>query len=239
MIVAFLMGSAGAAPPSVDVGLATSVTGPITWKTIDGECSACGPGSQGAAGSSALVPFSKVRSGDILVLPEGALLELVYFDDGHSETFAGPLELVVGGDVEPLTKAEGDALVGEALRSLPGLMRRAELDKGGHTLVRGTEKGTVPLDADELAEIAAARKHYEAMRVGAVDGDVRPEIYLATVQLSFGQTDEATAVLEGARARCASCAGPSQLLTRLTGTPGRDSRAVPAGPRDSETAEKQ
>lgn len=211
MIVAFLLGTAGAGPP-VDVGLATSVTGPITWKTAEGGCSACPPGD-----ANALVPFSKVRHGDVLVLPDGARLELVYFVDGRSETFAGPLELVVGGGGEPLSKADGDALVGEALRSLPGLMRRAELDKGGHTLVRGTDQGPVPLDASEIAEIAAARRHYEAMRSAAVDGDVRPELYLATVHLSFGQTEAATAVLEVARARCASCEAPSQLLGRLTG----------------------
>ncbi|MCB9677708.1 MAG: hypothetical protein H6737_21560 [Alphaproteobacteria bacterium] len=189
--------------PMPDIALATAVSGPVV---LAGDTRA------------ELAPFSKVREGDVLQLPADARLELVYFSDGHSETFAGPLDLVVGKPAEPVSRTEGDALVGEALRGLPALARRAELDKGGHTLVRGTAK-EVPLDDDDRATLDAARKHYEALRAEAAEADVLPELYLATVYLEYSRSDDALGVLKSARERCGTCALPAQLVAWLEPPP--------------------
>lgn len=201
MIWSFVSGAL-AASPALDLALATGVEGKVTYQTA-------------TAGSNELVPFSKVRQGDVLRLPEGGSVQLMYFDDGHTETFVGPLELVVGKGGQPTARAEGDALVGEALRSLPSLMRRAELDKGGHTLVRGAEVAVVPLDAVEQAEVDAAIARYQGLRKGAAAEDILPEMYLTTVYLAFGQEPQAVGVLRDAVERCATCPTPKALLAAL------------------------
>ena len=194
------------AAPAADLALATEASAGVTYRAPSGA-------------ADGLLPFSKVRQGDVIHVPDGGSLQLMYFSDGHSETFVGPLELVVGGDTKPVARAEGDVLVGEALRSLPALVRRAELDKGGHTLVRGARADTVPLDADEQAEIDAAVLKHQVLRKDAAADDVVPELYLATVYLSFGQEPSAIGVLEGAVARCATCSAPRSLLAALQAAP--------------------
>ncbi|MCB9669243.1 MAG: hypothetical protein H6734_07220 [Alphaproteobacteria bacterium] len=190
--------SAFAAAP--DLALATDVSGEVVLK---------------GATPAPLVAFSKVREGDVLVLPGDSRVQLTWFEDGHSDTYAGPLELVVGGSTAPVARQAGDALVGQALADLPALLQRAEMDKGGHTLVRGEAVAAVPLDEDELAELAEAQKRYDALRAGAPEADVVPELYLASVQLALGQRDAARKTLDGATARCAACPAPRRLLDAL------------------------
>lgn len=189
--------------PAADVALATHIDGTITYAPPSGA-------------KAELVAFSKLRQGDVVTLDAGTKLQLMYFEDGHSETFAGPAKLVIGQSSQPVARADGDALIGEALRELPALLKQAELDKGGHTLVRGGPGPEVmPLDEEEQALIDEAKAKYAVMRKAAEAEDVLPELFLASMYLTYGQSKEASAVLQQASTRCAECETPKKLLTWL------------------------
>ncbi len=188
------------AGPAVDAGLSTQVEGQVQLQADGAE--------------APLVPFSKVRVGDVLVLGPGAKVELVWFSSGRREHWTGPAELVVGEQGSqarsggPPRVQETDAAVGEQLQTLPVLIARAERDRAGQAVVRSGADEVDPrtlLDDEELAAVEAARARYEKLREVFDPRDVLPEIYYATVLRTYGLHAEADAVLVDARQRCELC----------------------------------
>lgn len=188
----------------VDAGLSTQIQGSVA--------------RQSDGGSAAVLPFSKLRVGDTLVLGAGASVQVVYFSSGRRETWTGPAELVVGEAASEARSGaapqvqETDAAVGEQLQTLPVLIARAERDRAGQGVVRSGAPAADPrtlLDDEELAAVAAAKTRYEALRKVFDPRDVLPDVYYATVLRSYGLQVEADQVLIEARGRCELCDLPA------------------------------
>lgn len=195
-----------AKPAPVDAGLAVMVAGDVSYK-----------GSKG--GAQPVTPFQKVRVGDKLLISEGGRVELVYFN-GRKEVWTGPATVRVSeeqgqvekGDAEAEV-AEMDRTVGRSLESLPVMLRRAELDRAGATLVRGARSEQLALDEVEKAQVAEAEEVYAQMRGATTAEDILPEMFLASVYLRFGLNAEAEGVLGKAVEACGGCEKPQQLLS--------------------------
>jgi len=190
----------------VDAGLAVSIVGEVT---VDG----CGGGAAQSA-----TPFMKIRVGDVLQLAEGATVALVFFESGIRESWSGPDTLEIGeqgatseAEGAPTTEEVG-GMVGRSLESLPGILRRAEIDMAGQRKIRGSAGGQVGLDEVEQAQLAEARETYARMSAAATGEDILAEMYFASVLLSFGLDDEARSVLDQAVTKCGECETPRSLL---------------------------
>ncbi|MBL8378858.1 MAG: hypothetical protein JNM79_13385 [Burkholderiales bacterium] len=155
---------------AADVGLVNQLQGDVSYQ-----------GGGAAAKASA---FMKVRDGDRFVVPDGALLRVVYFDGGRQETWKGPASFKAG-------LKQGDATSGTPqVSQVPGgapaklaqtaeVIQIAKLGRAGGVTVRGV-KGQ-QLSAAQAAEVAQARKLYESWRASAAPDDITPELYLYTV----------------------------------------------------------
>ena len=189
------------------VGLAMEVSAAVTVM-IDGE-------------AKPLEPLTKLREGDAVSVPAGGLVEVMYFAGGKVERWSGPAEVTVsasGGASDGVTPAvSGGASMGTALAGLDSLAERARSSAGGHTLVRGGPLEDAELEAEEQAEVDAARGEYAKMREGAPSTDVMPELYLAGILVSYELDKQAATVLEDAAKRCPSCSAPKALLALMKG----------------------
>lgn len=197
---------ATASPVPADAGLAVAVSGTVTYKGAS------------ATTSAAVSPYMKLRVGDVVDVPVGAHLEILYFGSGLREGWDGQASLVVGPEKgaakvgEPKSQDQGTA-VGRSLENLPIMLRQAATYQAGQTLVRGGGPvEAVPLDDVEQAQVTEARATYEALRTTAKPDDVFPEMYLVSVLLPLGLDAEAQAALEKAVAACPTCEEPRALL---------------------------
>ena len=194
-----------AKPPPVDAGLAVAVTGEVTYK------------AKGRA--EALTPFQKVRVGDKVTVPDGAMVQLVFFSSGRKETWNGPATVRIAEDAASLEKGDATAEVadvgdnvGKSLESLPVMLRRAELDRAGATLVRGRKHEELALDDVEKKQVEEAEAIYAQMKADAPEGDILPAMFMVSVYLRYALNDQAEALLEEALATCPDCTAPKSLL---------------------------
>ncbi len=194
MILGLLLSVALAAPP--DAGLSVGVVGPVTCN------------------GAPIVPYMKLRVGDTVQVPAGASVELVLFGSGTRESWKGPARFVVGADASKavgaaqVTSKPGSPEIGERLRDVPELVAAASRDRAGQHVVRGTAPEAPELSPEEVAELAAARETWAAMRRVAEPTDVLADVYLATVLLGLGRREEAARLLSDAQARCGACVLP-------------------------------
>ncbi len=198
---------AASSPVPADAGLAVAVSGTVTYKGAS------------ATTSAPVSPYMKLRVGDLVDVPPGGHLEILYFGSGRREGWDGKASLVVGtekGDAklgEAKTQDQGPA-VGRSLENLPIMLRQAETYQAGQTLVRGGSSTVtpVPLDAVEQAQVTEAWTTYEVLRTNAKADDVFPEMYLVSVLLPLGLDAESEGALEKAVAKCPTCQEPRALL---------------------------
>jgi hypothetical protein len=152
----------------------------------------------------------KIRPGDRFKVPQGGMLQLVYFQNSRQETWKGPSALAVrdqeglpeGGARPEVTTLPAGASQG--MRRLPPLLNRAGLSRSGGIQVRGISPGSARgpvLTAEAEAEIRAARETYAGWRKQAGPDDVTPELYLAGILGEYGQYEEMRAVLRDAAQR--------------------------------------
>ncbi len=214
LVLCLALGASALAPERAlaaeDAGLASVATDGVTYR------------SMGAGQPRMVTPFSKLRIGDEVTIPEGGRAELVYFTSGRVEKWKGPSTIKLGADAgEGLSGAQpesatGGQSVGLAMKDLGAVMKRAEASQGGHTFVRGDEEKPPEPSTEEQAELEAYRQQYAELRKTAEESDILPEMYLATVLLAYGLEEEASSVLEDATRRCPDCETPKTLLAWVT-----------------------
>ena len=170
-------------------------------------------------GSQTIEPLQLLERGDRLKLPAGARLHLVWLDTGRTELWKGKAVLVVEENGCDVKKPRGGtpgapelgARVGSHMGSLFEAMARTTL---GEDPGRGAID-PAQLKAAELQEISDARETYEQVSETRTPGDLLPEVILAGVLLTYGQVEEAGAVIERAEERC-DCDQPRTLRLALT-----------------------
>lgn len=170
VLFVLVAGLGGAAQAAGDVGLVNQLQGEVSF--------------QGGAAPARVSAFMKVRDGDRFSVPEGAVLRIVYFDGGRQETWKGPAQFKAGAK-------QGEAASGKAeVSQVPGaapaklaqtaeVIQIAKLGRAGGVTVRGIKAQT--LSAGQAAEVAQAKRVYEAWRATAAPDDITPELYLYTV----------------------------------------------------------
>ena len=185
-------------PP--DVGLITQLSGDATY--WDG-------GLQKTP--EKVQVYMKIRSGDHLKIAAGAMVQLVYFQNGRQETWKGPAALIVG---EVQSRVEGEKGLQEqpevlilpteasqGMRRIPVLLRRARLGRSGGTLVRGgtegTQKAIVP-SREDRAEIAMAKETYQKLRRQTKADDITPELNILGILADYEQYEEMERVIKDA-----------------------------------------
>ena len=153
--------------------------------------------------------FMKIRCGDHLKIAAGAMVQLVYFQNGRQETWKGPAALIVG---EVQSRVEGEkglqvqpevsilpTEASQGMRRIPVLMRRARLSRSGGMQVRGpgeaSQKTIIP-SSEERAEIAMARETYQKLRKQTKADDITPELNLLAVLADYEQYEEMEKVIK-------------------------------------------
>jgi hypothetical protein len=190
--------SAGAQTLSPDVGLVTQLSGDVTYM------------SEGYQKTPEKVqPFVRIRQGDRFEVTAGAMVQLVYFQNGRKETWKGPTVFVVG---EIQSRAQGEkgiqaqpevtilpAGASQGMRRIPILLRRAGLSRSGTTQVRGVGGGpqkAITLSEEEKAEIKMAKEIYQSLRKQTKAEDVTPELTLLGVLADYEQYEEMEKVIK-------------------------------------------
>ena len=128
-------------------------------------------------------PFMKVRDGDRISVTAGAVLRVVYFQDGRQESYMGPASFTAGARqsrVQSGSQPQVTTLpagVSQKISQTPELIHIARLGRSGRVAVRGD----VRLTPQQQAEVRQARQTYEELRRSAPADDVTPELYLYSV----------------------------------------------------------
>ncbi len=127
--------------------------------------------------------FVKLRAGDRIDLSEGARLQLVYFDSGRQETWAGSGSIQV--DVR---EGKGSGLPPPEVKTLPLVMARQiartpTLDAQGRAGV--TRLRTIKTDEAMLT----LEKTYQELKGKAASDDIGPEVYLLSGLFDMRELD--------------------------------------------------
>ncbi len=155
--------------------------------------------------------FMKVRKGDHFKVSGGAVVQLIYFQNGRKETWKGPAAFTAGqtqsqagGEKGIQAQPEVTTLPAEAsqgIRRIPVLLRQARLSRLGAVQVRGTgessRKTFVP-SKEEHAEIAMAKENYQRQRKEARPDDIIPELNLLGILADYERFEEMEKVVKDA-----------------------------------------
>lgn len=169
---------------SPDVGLVNQVAGAATY-------------SNAGSASKAVQVYMRVRQGDRIVLPQGALLQISYFTAGVKETWKGAATFVVtsaGGEVLKGAKPDIAKLPGsvaDKLARVPGLIAGT---RAGGVTVRGVSERPSP--EKKRQEVAKAMADYETMRAGTERSDITPELFLFSVLQEYEMYDDLKVVAQ-------------------------------------------
>jgi hypothetical protein len=198
---AIALAAIAAPAQAADAGFATQVAGTVAFK--DG---------------SPLAAFAKVRSGDQLAMKPGAKLQLVYFESGRQETWAGPCALAVGErasssarDCAPPAVKELPQAVLNALLNTPDMISDIR-NRSGMVRVRSVPKHE---------QIKAAEDQYQALRAQAAEDDITPELYLFSRLWSLQQATalgETLAIMEKRQPKSAEVASLRAKYQELMGS---------------------
>jgi hypothetical protein len=189
-------GKAQTLPP--DVGLVTQLSGDATYWNESYQKTA-----------EKVQGFMRIRRGDHFKLAGGALIQLVYFQNGRQETWKGPAAFVVGdtqsrAEGEKGTQAQPEVVIlpagtSEGMRRIPVLLRRARLSRSGGMLIRGGgEKSpkTITPTKEERTEIAMAREAYQNLRKQTRPDDITPELNFLAILADYEQFDEMEKIIK-------------------------------------------
>lgn len=173
-LTAAVLALAAAHALAADAGFATQVAGPIAFK--DG---------------MPLAAFTKLRSGDLLLLKPGAKLQLVYFGSGRQETWTGQCVLSVGE--RESTPRDCPA---PAIKELPPAVLAALQNTPDMVSDIRNRSGMVRMRAlTPKKDVAAAEEQYKLLRAQAADDDITPELYLYSRLWALQQTGALANVL--------------------------------------------
>jgi hypothetical protein len=188
-------------PP--DVGLVTRLSGDVTcWNEGDRRTA-----EQAQA-------FMRIRRGDHFKVTTGAMVQLVYFQNGRKETWKGPVAFETADAESRVQDGKGRSVepevnylpagASQGMRRIPGLLRRAGLSRSGATQARGIDRGRqepLVLGEKERSEIAAAKTVYQSLRRQAPEDDITPELNLLAVLADYEQFEEMEEILQEALKR--------------------------------------
>jgi hypothetical protein len=171
LAVALLAGAAHAQ----DAGLVTQLKGPASYVAT-------------GAKPAGVINLMKIRSGDVISVPAGGALKLLYFKSAAVETWTGPARMTVGEDHSE--QGSGQMIAS----SLPAvahvtieLNRINNINRIGAVVVRGI----TPPDVD----IKQARERYDAWRAATTPDDLLPDFYLYSVYKQYKRTAEMQALV--------------------------------------------
>jgi hypothetical protein len=171
---------------SVDVGLVNQLSGDVSYA------------SEGATAAK-VQAFMKVRQGDRFTVPAGGVVRVVYFQGGRQETWKGPASFKAGAQQgEGGTPTEVSVLpssVPQKIAQVPELIQIAKLGRSGGVAVRGTGKAP-RLNAEQQAEVKAAKDTYGKLRTQVSADDITPELYLYSVLQDYLLYDDMKPVVD-------------------------------------------
>jgi hypothetical protein len=155
-----------------DVGLINHMAGDVSYTS--------------AGATAKAKPFMKLREGDRLSVPAGALVRVVYFQGGRQETFNGPAGFTTGkqeSSVQSGAQPQVSTLpsgVSQKIAQTPELVAIAKLGRSGGVAVRGVGD-TKRLTPQQQAEVRQARHTYDQLRQSSSADDITAELYLYSV----------------------------------------------------------
>jgi hypothetical protein len=164
--------SAACAFAADDVGLINHLAGDVSY-------------TSGGATAKAK-PYMKVREGDRISVPAGALVRVVYFQGGRQESYTGPAGFTAGkqeSSVQSGSQPQVSKLpsgVPQKIAQTPELVAIAKLGRSGGVAVRGVAD-TKRLTPQQQAEVRQARQTYDQLRQSSAADDITPELYLYSV----------------------------------------------------------
>jgi len=166
---------ASAALAEVEVAMVTS---------LQGKVSRIAP-----LGPQPIEPFTKLKHGDLLSLAKGAVLQIVYFENGREETWrgAGKLE-ITGSDSTP------KGLAPPQLRTLPAVLVKQvaktpvleSQGRAGMMRVRGVAS------AEDIASVDST---YQKLRLERAGKDIKPELYYLSAMFELREFDRVDTAL--------------------------------------------
>ncbi len=155
-----------------DVGLINHLAGDVSY-------------TSGGATAKAK-PYMKVREGDRISVPAGAMVRVVYFQGGRQESYAGPAGFTAGkqaSSVQSGSQPQVSTLpsgVPQKIAQTPELVAIAKLGRSGGVAVRGLGDAK-RLTPQQQAEVRQARQTYDQLRQTSATDDITPELYLYSV----------------------------------------------------------
>jgi len=183
--VALMLGAYGIGhAQAVDVGLVQQVSGDVTYVS--------------STGSGKVQAFMKMRQGDKFTLPAAAQVQVVYFQNGRKETWRGAAVFNVGAERSDAVRGTVQQVatlpvgVSQKIQKIPDMIQMARL--GGIQVRSAPQKPRV--DAQEKAELAAARATYTQLRQQLPPDDITPELYLFAVLQDSLLYDEMKTVVD-------------------------------------------
>ena len=166
-------------------------------------------------GKQPVEAFTKLRHGDLLALEKGSRVQLVYFENGRQETWAG------AGKLE-IAKAESmpTGLKAPEIKVLPALMvkqivKTPVLDSQGRGGMMRLRSVATAGDVEKVEE------NYQRMRQEAAVNDLNPDLYLLSSMYElreFGKVEQALADLQQRQKGNADVAGIVALYTKALKT---------------------
>jgi hypothetical protein len=166
-------------------------------------------------GKQPVEAFTKLRHGDLLALEKGSRVQLVYFENGRQETWAG------AGKLE-IAKAESTptGLKAPEIKVLPALMvkqivKTPVLDSQGRGGMMRLRSVATESDVEKVEE------NYRRMRQEAAANDLNADLYLLSSMYElreFGKVEQALADLQQRQKGNADVAGIVALYTKALKT---------------------
>lgn len=188
----------------VDVGLVQQVTGDVTYVS--------------STGSGKVQAFMKVRQGDRFTVPASAQVQLVYLQNGRRETWRGPASFNAGAEHSDAVRGTVQAVaklpvgVSQKIQKIPDMIQMTRL---GGIQVRSAPKPRS--DAEQKAELAAARATYAQLRQQLPPDDITAELYLFSVLQDNLLYDEMKTLVDEMVRKQPASAEPRQLAEWLRG----------------------
>lgn len=161
---------------NADVAVLSALAGGVTYR-------------QQASAPLAAAPFMKLREGDILDVPAGAEVRVVFLKAHRQENWAGPASFRLLADKSQALRGAPAAILdlpGAVPVSISGLSDLVRISRPGGVQVRG-----VPRPKPGYAEaLERARQTYDELRRRMPEDDITPELFLFATAQEYLVEDE-------------------------------------------------
>ena len=182
LVLAIALGSGALFAANPDVAVLSAVQGDVTYQSE-------------SAPALPAKPFMRLRDGDVLKIPPGGEVRVIFLKADLQEGWKGPSVFRVGAK-------QGEAIQGkpESSIQLPGavpvkiaaLTEIVRTSRPGGVQIRGLPR---PKSGYEEA-MDAARRTYESLRGRMPEDDITPELYLYSVANEYAVEGEMRRMLD-------------------------------------------